>query len=115
LLVVLVAAATVALGCVATVSVPPVRGVIVSGPPPAPIIEARSQPPAAASVWVSGYWHWTGMQYTWIPGHWEVEPPMGVMWQPPRYVLSGGVYVYQPGGWRRGPLPTPPARANALH
>ncbi len=110
-------AATLALGsqaCVATVSVPPVRGVIVSGPPPAPIIEARSQAPAPGALWVSGYWHWTGMQYTWIPGHWEVAPPMGARWEAPHYVLSEGVYVYQPGGWRRGPLPTPPARANAF-
>jgi hypothetical protein len=107
-------------GCVATVAVPPPRGVIVSGPPPAPIVEMRSQAPGAGAIWVTGYWHWTGMQYTWIPGHWEVAPPVGAVWVGPRYVLSGGVYVYQPGGWRRGPLPTPPQglpppQANALH
>ena len=115
-LVLTVAVATVPLGCVATVYAPPPRGVIVSGPPPAPILEARSQPPppGTGAMWVNGYWHWTGMQYTWIPGHWEVAPPVGATWVGPRYVLSDGVYVYQPGGWRRGPLPGPPARANAM-
>jgi hypothetical protein len=24
--------------------------------------------------WVRGYWHWTGVDYEWIPGHWEPVP-----------------------------------------
>ena len=100
-------------GCVATVVVPPPRGVVVSGPPPAPIYEERSATTAGqvAVLWVTGYWHWTGLQYTWIPGHWEARRP-GAVWQAPRYVRSDGVYVYQPGGWRTGG--EPPPRANAL-
>jgi hypothetical protein len=88
-------------GCVVetSVGVPP-PGIAVSGPPPAPMNESRPAPPVGRVVWVAGYWHWTGMQYAWIPGHWEGERP-GAMWHAPRYVLRDGVYFYQPGGWSR--------------
>ena len=98
------------MGCVATVVAMPARGVIVSGPPPPPIVEVREQAaPHPGAVWVVGYWHWTGMQYAWIPGHWENAPP-GTAWAAPRYVRTDGAYVYEAGGWR----PAPPATANAL-
>jgi hypothetical protein len=85
-------------GCVveAVDAAPP--GVAVTGPPPAPMAEIRPLPPAGRMVWVAGYWHWTGMQYTWIPGHWEGERP-GAAWRAPRYSLREGVYFYEPGGW----------------
>jgi hypothetical protein len=109
-------------GCVAAEQSAPPRGVVVSGPPPAPLPEPmRPPPPSTASVWVDGYWHWTGMQYAWIPGHWESGPP-GTTWAAPRYVASEGSYVYEAGGWRPAPpappvltaAPAPPAHANAL-
>jgi hypothetical protein len=86
-----------AAGCVIE-AVPAPVGVAVGGPPPAPMQETRPAPAAAQSVWIAGYWHWTGMQYTWIPGHWEAGPP-GARWRAPRYPLRGGVYYYEPGGW----------------
>jgi hypothetical protein len=86
-------------GCVIEARMPPPRGVIVvSGPPPSPVDEAPSSRPAPQAIWVTGYWHWTGMQYTWIPGHWDTPPP-GHRWRAPRYSLHDGVYVYEPGGW----------------
>ena len=45
--------------------------VVVSGPPPDADGEARPGPPDTQAVWIAGYWHWSGMQYAWIPGHWE--------------------------------------------
>ncbi|WP_394845854.1 hypothetical protein LZC95_00125 [Pendulispora brunnea] len=86
-------------GCVATASNPTPRGVVVNGPPPAPLQEDRPAPPSATAVWVNGYWHWTGAQYTWIPGHWEHAPP-GQTWYGPRYGSSEGTFFYQPGGWK---------------
>jgi len=80
-----------------TVNAPP-AGVAVSGPPPAPMGETPPPPPRPRAAWVAGYWHWTGMQYTWIPGHWEDGPP-GALWRAPRYSLRDGVYFYEPGGW----------------
>jgi hypothetical protein len=116
-------------GCVATAQSPPPRGVVVSGPPPAPLTEDRPMAPRQGAVWVAGYWHWTGMQYAWIPGHWESGPP-GATWSAPRYVSSDGSYFYEAGGWRGGgpqqgpqgapaqPQSPPPQqipRANAFH
>ena len=108
-------------GCVATASSPAPRGVVVNGPPPPPLQEVRSAPPSGAAIWVDGYWHWTGVQYTWIPGHWENAPP-GQQWYAPSYTASEGAYFYQQGGWRAGaggPPPTTapqgaPPRANAI-
>jgi hypothetical protein len=85
-------------GCVIEAGPAPPGGVIVSGPPPEPMLEARPLPVGIHAVWVPGYWHWTGLQYTWIPGHWEAGPP-GARWRAPRYLLRDGVYYYQPGGW----------------
>jgi hypothetical protein len=91
-------------GCVVeTVNAPP-PGVAVGGPPPAPMRETRPPTPGGRVVWVAGYWHWTGMQYTWIPGHWEEERP-GAIWRAPRYSLREGVYFYEPGGWWTPPPP----------
>ena len=81
-----IAAAFAVSGCVVeTVSVPQ-PGVAVGGPPPPPVVESRPAPPVGRVVWVAGYWHWTGMQYAWIPGHWEGERP-GAVWRAPRYSL----------------------------
>lgn len=89
---------TLVAGCVINEPESPLRGVVVSGPPPAPVQEERPPPPNAQALWVAGYWHWTGMQYAWIPGHWET-PPAGAVWAAPRVTSQDGRYVYEPGGW----------------
>ena len=95
------AAALLAAGCVVEGSMaPPAGGVAVSGPPPQPIQETRPPAPGPHAVWIAGYWHWTGMQYTWIPGHWE-QAPAGSRWRAPGYSLRDGTYFYEPGGWAR--------------
>jgi hypothetical protein len=91
-------AAVLASGCVVETAGAMSSGVAVSGPPPEPVREARPPPGRPWGVWIAGYWHWTGMQYTWIPGHWE-EGPSGARWRAPRYLLRDGVYYYEPGGW----------------
>jgi hypothetical protein len=100
--------ATVA-GCVVNEPESPTRGVVVSGPPPAPVREERPSPPSPQAVWVQGYWHWTGMQYAWIPGHWDAPPP-GATWNAPVYSMRDGRYFYESGGWRSNGGPS----ANAL-
>jgi hypothetical protein len=92
-----------ATGCVANEPVAPTHGIAVNAPPPSPVSEAAPPPsPSAQSVWVTGYWHWNGVQYTWIPGHWE-NPPPGAMWSAPQYMSQGGGHFYQPGRWSHGP------------
>lgn len=88
--------------CVVNEAESPARGVVVSGPPPAAVREDRAAaatPPSPQSVWVVGYWHWTGMQYAWIPGHWDAPPP-GAVWNAPVYSARDGKYFYESGGWR---------------
>ncbi len=98
---------TTQVGCVATAETTASRGVVVSGPPPAPLNERRPEPPAAsgstarATAWVPGYWHWTGMQYAWIPGHWDAAG-QGTTWVGPKYFQQGGQYRYEAGSWARG-------------
>lgn len=99
-------------GCVASSITPPTRAIIVAGPPPAPLVEDRPPRTQALAVFIAGYWHWTGIQYAWIPGHWETAPPSGAVWRAPRYVKTEGAYIYEPGSWGGE---TPTARANAFH
>jgi hypothetical protein len=87
-------------GCIATTHAQPPRGVIVTGPPPAPIAEAQPPPPGPQALWVPGYWHWSGVQYAWVPGRWEERAP-GAQWYAPHYTQSQGSYFYEPGGWHR--------------
>lgn len=94
---VMLASLLLAGACVVEVSTPP-PGVAVSAPPPQPVPEKRPPPPGPDDVWIAGYWHWTGMQYTWIPGHWEAPHP-GARWHAPRYSMHEGTYFYEPGGW----------------
>ncbi len=86
--------------CVATAEGMASRGVVVSGPPPAPLVEVRPAPPPNRSAWIGGYWHWTGMHYAWIPGHWD-SPPGGAEWVGPRYFQQGGQFLYEAGTWVR--------------
>lgn len=99
-LIAVMGAAFFAAGCVVNEPESPPRGVVVSGPPPAPVREDRPPQPAADSVWVAGYWHWTGMQYAWIPGHWD-SPPPGSAWNAPKYSQRDGKYFYESGGWNQ--------------
>jgi hypothetical protein len=85
-------------GCVATVEDRPMRPIYVLGPPPPPLAEARAAPASSGMVWVGGYWHWNGVQYVWIPGHWD-SPPPGQTWLAPRYMVQDGRYVYHAGRW----------------
>jgi hypothetical protein len=99
----LVAVVSLASGCVVEAGVSAsTTGVAVTGPPPQPMRETRPPPPDAQAVWIAGYWHWSGMQYTWIPGHWENAPP-GASWRAPRYSIREGTYFYEPGSWSRPP------------
>jgi hypothetical protein len=100
--VVLLAVLSSATGCVVEAGASASAGVAVTGPPPEPMREPRPPPPDAQAVWVAGYWHWSGMQYTWIPGHWENAPP-GASWHAPRYSVRDGTYFYEPGSWSRRP------------
>jgi len=92
------ALATVSAACVVAPVTPPPRGILMSRPPPEAIPEDRPPPPVALATWVAGYWHWNGVQYVWIPGHWDTSSP-GETWRAPTYTQSNGSVFYEPGGW----------------
>lgn len=70
--------------------------VVVVGPPPAPRVMARRPAPSRhGEVWVEPYWGWTGSQWEWIDGHWEIPPQSGAIWVAPQWDGSGWV----PGYW----------------
>lgn len=68
--------------------------------PPAPRVEAQPVAPWGGAVWQPGYWHWNGRSWSWRNGRW-MRPRRGYAYSHPRWVDQGGVWVYQPGGWRR--------------
>lgn len=87
-----------ATGCVATPPSPPPRAMVVMTPPPPPVQEQPTPAPNPTARWLSGYWHWTGIEYAWIPGHWAVAPANSI-WSAPRYFNQGGQTFYEPGRW----------------
>lgn len=82
--------------CVATARSRPTSSDAAAGPPPAPVAErtagqlvartprapafdAEPDPKARPdSVWVRGYWHWSGVRWEWVPGRWEKRFPAWV-------------------------------------
>src|ERR1039458_6433471 len=66
--------------------------------PPTP--DAIVAQPAPNSVWVPGYWEWTGAQYTWAPGYWAVPPPAFTVYVQGAWIFRGGGYYYRRPYWR---------------
>jgi hypothetical protein len=73
--------------------------VVVTEPPPAPIVEATVIAPGPSFVWVGGCWMWHG-RWVWEHGHWDRPPHPGAVWVAHRYVYRGGRHVWIRGGWR---------------
>ena len=90
---------TILAACVTQPEGPPSRSLVVGAPPPAPLAEATPPKPSFTSTWIAGYWHWNGIDYVWVPGHW-IEPPNGMSYAPPRYFDLRGLHLYQPGAWK---------------
>lgn len=68
------------------------------GHPPTPdVIVAQ---PLPNSVWVPGYWEWTGAQYAWIAGYWAVPPAGFQVYVEGAWLFHGGGYYYRRPYWR---------------
>jgi hypothetical protein len=84
------------------IPVPPLPGLdvrIAVGKPPALRHEHRGPSPGHGYVWVSGFWHWDGGRYDWVPGRWELPAAPSAYWIAPRYPHVSGSYIYEPGHW----------------
>jgi hypothetical protein len=66
--------------------------------PPPPRVEVIPPPPRPQLVWEPGHWHWNGVTYAWVGGHY-VERMAGRRWQPPHWGWRGGSWVWIPGHW----------------
>ncbi len=87
------------------------QATVVIQPPPPVRVEVQPAPPSPGRMWVAGYWHWAGADWTWRGGRWE-QPRAGYAWAPPRYEPYQGRYRYAPGHWTqraRYSQPRPPA------
>ena len=71
--------------------------------PPPPQAETMPPAPIAATVWIAGFWQWSGTSWVWIPGAWQLRPSATAEWQAPSWRVRGSVHVLVPGAWiRRG-------------
>jgi hypothetical protein len=74
--------------------------VIRVAPPPPVRVGVVGVAPAPGYVWMGGYQSWNGTRYVWVAGRWVRPPRAGVIWVSPRYVHSGGGWVFYKGYWR---------------
>lgn len=70
-------------------------------PPPLPARPAEVISPQTSdeTVWVAGFWAWTGNEYMWVKGHWEIPPPKCTGFVAPHWKKSGSYYSYVQGYW----------------
>jgi len=71
------------------------------GPIPPPRYEAVPPPPGDRYVWEPGHWHWNGVQYVWIGGHYVIREARFHHWREGHWVWSpqAGQWVWQPARW----------------
>ncbi len=89
-------------------SIPGVR-MDTDGAPPAHLADPRSPSPSARSVWIDGYWQWSGKGYSWVFGEWA-DPPGNppFAWVPARWTSDDRGWTFHEPHWR--PPTGPPGR-----
>ncbi len=72
--------------------------------PPAPVSEPQETvppQPVANAVWIRGHHAWSGSEYQWQSGRWEIPPPGATNWvQPSWRPAPQGGYAYVRGHWQ---------------
>ena len=68
--------------------------------PPAARVEVIGVAPSARHFWAPGYYRWTGRNYAWVTGRWQLRRP-GLEYVGPRWENRFGRYAYVPGRWMR--------------
>lgn len=70
--------------------------------PPAARVEVVPAAPIRTAVWIAGFWQWSGKDWVWIGGAWQLRPEARASWRAPTWQAHGNVHVLIPGGWVRG-------------
>jgi hypothetical protein len=74
--------------------------IVVNEAPPPPHVEIVRNAPGPQYVWIPGFWEWKN-RWSWMNGHWEIEPHPGAVWVPGRWIRrSGGGWTWVRGYWR---------------
>lgn len=70
-------------------------------PKPPPPLQVETPPPAPVriAVWTPGFWQWSGTDWVWIAGSWQLRPDARASWRPAAWMPRGSVHVLVPGGW----------------
>jgi hypothetical protein len=74
--------------------------VVIRVAPPAPRHEVIITRPGPNHVWVPGYWRWSGREYGWVGGVWQLPPRPHAVWVPGHYRRVRGGHVWVEGRWR---------------
>jgi hypothetical protein len=75
--------------------------IIVSGNPPAPILETITAAPQANYVLIPGNWEWNG-RWVWRSHKWVARPHAAAVWEPGHTDWSNhhNAYVWHKGHWK---------------
>jgi hypothetical protein len=71
------------------------------GPVPPPRYEPSPPPPGDSYIWEPGHWHWNGVQYVWISGHYVIREMRFHHWLDGHWAWSSqaGQWVWRPAHW----------------
>ncbi len=84
------------MGCA---SEPPPPPVYASLPPPDAPVELEGSAPSPAYLWVRGHYFWNGVEYVWIPGHWQTRPHTHAVWVTGRWQHTRHGWLWVEGHW----------------
>ncbi len=70
-------------------------------PIPPPRAEVVPPPPREHVVWEPGHWHWDGVRYVWIDGHYIERGPHHARYAEGHWVWGPreGHYIWMPAHW----------------
>ena len=79
---------------------PPHGALYVRVGPPRPPVEIVTVRPSVEHVWIAGHYVWTGADYRWEPGHWELRPHRRAKWVTGHWYHGRGGWYWVEGRWR---------------
>lgn len=91
-----ICAVTMALGIGSAAAQPPPPAA-----PPPPRYEVVPPHHRHGWVWEPGHWHWNGVRYAWIEGHYVEARPGWGRYEPGRWVWRFNHWAWVPAHWER--------------
>jgi hypothetical protein len=83
---------------------PPNMTIVAPKEPPAPqaeVVPDAPQGPPGYFAWEPGHWHWAGLGYVWVSGHYIERPYQASVWVPGAWNYDGALHwTWTPGHWK---------------